>query len=194
MRFSWVLVFLTAPAWAFMWGAAVAGGFAMPMGDYGDVAAAAAVADGRALVCLTPNINLAAGVGYRFGHRVREDFGLAGVKYDVLPILVGGDYRFDFLPCMPYAGGGFAGVVANAHVPHLNEFTGEVEVVRRKSFKAGGYADGGMEYYLGENFGVDARGRFTYAVGGDVAFFNDKVVDVDNYIAMEALIGFFFYP
>lgn len=194
MKFILIVGIAAPTTWALVWGGAVVGGFGMPVGDYGDFTAVGAVADARAIFCLTPNINLTAGAGYRFAYHVREDFGVEGVKYDVLPILAGADYRFEFLPLMPYCGGGFAVVLAKTAVPYLNPFTGEVETKKTDSVKLGGYADGGMEYYLNENFGVDTRGRFIYARGGEVAYFNDQPVDADNYAGIEGLVGFFFYP
>ncbi len=188
MRYVAVILISAAPAWAVVWGLGVAGGLGVPVGDFGDVAGPSAVADGRAIFCLTPNTSLTAGVAYRFNHKPRDFAGSEKASYDVIPVLVGANYRFDYLPCMPYAGGGVAGAISRATVPT------RAEPEEQKSVRLGVFAEGGMEYYLGVNYGLDVRGRFISAFGGDKATYDGDLVNADNYLAFDAVIGFFLYP
>jgi len=186
----WSAVALAAgPAAAFMCGVSLTGGVASPFGDFAELAGASPVVDGRVCFCITPNWNASLGVGYRTGHKADEDFGTVTPEYQIIPVLVGGDYRFDFLPLMPYIGGGAAVVPSRATIP-IEE--GVVE--ERNSTRVGGYVEGGLEYYLGAGVGVDARGRGLYAVGGDEALYGAKAVDAGNYGAFDVLFGLFWYP
>lgn len=187
MRFVLIILSAAAPASAMMWGLGVSGGFGMPAGDYGEVVGASAVVDGRAIICLTPNLSLTAGVGYRVKHDPKDFAGSDVASYDVLPILVGVNYRFDYLPCMPYVGGGVAAAISKATVP------AEAGPEEHKATRLGAYADGGMEYYLAENFGLDMRGRFMATFGGDRVTYRDEPVEADNYMAFDALVGLFLY-
>jgi hypothetical protein len=64
----------------------------------------------------------------------------------------------------------------------------------RDVVRLGGFAEGGTEYYVGENFGVDFRGRFLAVFGGEEMTYNGAPVDAANYMAFDAVVGFFFYP
>ncbi len=188
MRYVAAIFLAAGPAWAIVWGLGVAGGLGIPAGDYGDIVRASAVADGRAIFCLTPNLSLTAGVAYRLEHKAKGFPGAESASYDVLPILVGANYRFEYLPCMPYAGGGAAVAVSRATVPAA------VGTEEHKATRVGAYAEGGMEYYLVENFGADLRGRFLATFGGDSVTRGGNLVEADNYLAFDVLIGLFFYP
>jgi hypothetical protein len=188
MRYVAVILITAAPAWPVVWGLGVAGGLGVPVGDFGDIAGASAVADGRAIFCLTPNTSLTASLAYRFNHKPKDFAGSEEASYDVIPVLAGANYRFDYLPCMPYAGGGVAAVVSRATVPTP---AGPED---RDAVLLGAFAEGGMEYYLAVNYGLDVRGRFISAFGGDKATNDGDLVDADNYLAFDAVLGFFFYP
>jgi hypothetical protein len=188
MRYVLIILWAAAPASALVWGLGVSGGFGMPVGDYGEIVGASGVADGRALICLTPNLSLTAGVGYRVKHNPKESENADVASYDVIPILAGAHYRFDYLPCMPYAGGGAAVAVCKATVPAA---TGSEE---HKATRLGLFAEGGMEYYLADNFGLDLRGRFMATFGGDDVAYEGAPVEADNYLAFDALLGLFLYP
>jgi hypothetical protein len=188
MRYLLVVFATAAPASALVWGLAVAGGFGMPAGDYGEIVGGSAVADGRALLCVTPNFSITAGVGYRFKHNPDDFQGSDVASYDVLPILFGANYRFDYLPCMPYVGGGAAAAVSKATVP------AEDGTEEHKATRLGPFAEGGMEYYLAENVGFDLRGRFMATFGGEAVTYKNALVEAGNYLAFDGLIGLFFYP
>jgi len=188
MRYLWVILLGAAPAAALMWGVNVGGGLGIPTGDYADIVSPSAVVDGRALFCLTPNVTITAGVGYRVEHEPKEFERWEEASYQIIPALVGAVYRFDYLPLMPYAGGGLAAVIGTATVPTA---AGTEE---RKSVRLGGFAEGGTEYYLHENFGVDAHFRVLAAFGGEAATYAEKPVDAGNYAAFDGVIGLFFYP
>ena len=188
MRCVIAIFVAAAPASAMVWGLGVAGGLGIPVGDYGDVVRVSAVVDGRAIFCLTPNLSLTAGVAYRLEHKPKDFEGAESASYDVVPVLVGANYRFEYLPCMPYAGGGAAVAVSRATVPAA---AGTEEY---KSTRLGAYAEGGMEYYVAENFGLDLRGRFMATSGGASVKYDGELVEADNYLAFDLLIGLFFYP
>ena len=188
MRYFLVILSAAAPASAIVFGLGVGGGFGMPVGDYAEIVGASAVVDGRAIICLTPNLGLTAGVGYRIKHAPKDFEGADDASYDVIPILVGANYRFDYLPCMPYFGGGAAAAVSKATVPAA---AGPAE---HKTTRLGAFVEGGTEYYLAENFGFDLRGRFIATLGGDAVTYNGAPVEADNYMAFDALVGLFFYP
>lgn len=188
MRYVAVILITAAPAWAVVWGLGAAGGLGVPVGDFADIAGTSAVADGRAIFCLTPNTSLTAGVAYRFNHKPKDFARSEEASYDVIPVLVGANYRFDYLPCMPYAGGGVAAAVSRATVPT------PAGLEEQKSVRLGAFAEGGMEYYLGVNFGVDVRGRFISAFGGDKTTNDGDPVNAGNYLAFDAVLGLFFYP
>jgi hypothetical protein len=190
MRFILVLLAAAAPASAMMWGLGVSGGFGMPAGGYSEFVGASAVADGRAIICVTPNLGVTAGAGYRVKHNPKDFEGSDVAAYDVLPILVGVNYRFDYLPIMPYAGGGIVAAICKSTVPTEAE-PGSEEL---KATRLGAYGEGGMEYYLAENFGLDLRGRFVATFGGDSATYRETTVASDNYMAFDALVGVFIYP
>lgn len=188
MRYVVAIFLAAAPASAMIWGLAAGGGVGIPVGDYGDIVRASAVVDGRAIFCLTPNLSLTAGVGYRLEHNPKDFEGAESASYDVVPVLVGANYRFDYLPCMPYAGGGAAVAVSKATVPAA---AGPEEY---KSTRLGAYAEGGMEYYVADNIGLDLRGRVIATAGGEGVMYDDKLVEADNYLAFDLLMGLFFYP
>jgi hypothetical protein len=188
MRYVAFILITAAPAWPVVWGLGVAGGLGVPVGDFADIAEPSAVADGRAIFCLTPNTSLTAGVAYRFNHKPKDFARSEEASYDVTPVLVGANYRFDYLPCMPYAGGGVAAAVSRATVPTA------AGLEEKKSVRLGAFAEGGMEYYLGVNFGLDVRGRFISTFGGDKTTNDGDLVDAGNYLAFDAVLGFFFYP
>jgi hypothetical protein len=188
MRYVVAIFVAAAPASATVWGLGVGGGLGIPVGDYGDIVRSSAVVDGRAIFCLTPNLSFTAGVGYRLEHKPKDFEGAEGASYDVIPILVGANYRFEYLPCMPYAGGGVVAAVSRATVPAT---AGTEE---HKATRLGPFAEGGMEYYLVENFGVDLRGRFLATLGGDKVTHGEDLVEANNYLAFDILIGLFFYP
>ncbi len=188
MRYVLIILSAAAPASAMMLGVGVGGGFGMPVGDYGEIVGASAVADGRVIICLTPNFGLTAGVGYRIKHDPKDFEGADAASYDVIPVLVGANYRFDYLPIMPYAGGGVAAAISKATVP------AGAGTEEHKATRLGAFAEGGMEYYLADNFGLDLRGRFMATFGGDAVTYNDAPVEADNYMAFDALAGIFFYP
>ncbi|MEE9456832.1 MAG: outer membrane beta-barrel protein [bacterium] len=188
MRYVLIILSAAAPASAIVLGLAVDGGFGMPVGDYGEIVGASAVVDGRAVICLTPNLSLTAGAAYRIKHNPKDFEGADVASYDVIPILLGANYRFDYLPVMPYVGGGAAAAVSKATVPAA---AGPEEY---KATRLGAFAEGGMEYYLAENFGLDLRGRFIATLGGDAVTYKDAPVEADNYMAFDALVGLFFYP
>jgi len=188
MRYVALILATAAPAFGLVLGVSVAGGFGSPVGDYADIVGASAVVDGRAMFCINPNLSLTAGVAYRLKHDPKEIAGVEGTKYDVIPVLVGASYRLEYLPLMPYFGGGVAVAPCKCTVPTA---AGTEE---RDTVRLGAFAEGGTEYYLGENFGVDARGRFIAAFGGEKMTYGDAVVDASNYMAFDAVIGLFFYP
>jgi hypothetical protein len=188
MRYVLILLAAAAPASAFMWGASVGGGFGTPVGDYGEFAGASAVLDGRAIFCVTPSLNVTAGTAYRLGHKAKDFAGAEDAEYKVIPVLVGVNYRLEYLPLMPYFGGGGAVALCQATVPMENG-TEDLEATR-----LGAYVEGGTEYYLSETFGVDVRGRFMSTFGGEKTLYEDMPVDADNYFAFDAVIGLFFYP
>ncbi len=188
MRYALLVLAAAAPASALVWGVAAAGGFGMPVGDYAEIVGGSVVLDGRVLFCLTPNLNLTAGVGYRLEHKPGDFPGSDVASYDVLPVLFGANYRFDFLPIMPYAGGGVAAAVSKATVPT------ETGTDERKATRLGPFAEGGMEYYLAETFGFDLRGRIMATFGGGAATYKAAPVDAGNYVAFDGLMGIFFYP
>lgn len=188
MRYVAVILITAAPAWPIVWGLGLAGGLGVPVGDFAEVAGASAVADGRAIYCLTPNTSLTAGVAYRFNHKPKDFARSDEASYDVIPILVGANYRFEYLPCMPYAGGGVAAAVSRATVPT------PAGLQVQKSVRLGAFAEGGMEYYLGVNFGLDVRGRFISAFGGDKTTNDGDLVNADNYLAFDGVLGLFVYP
>ena len=188
MRYVVLILAAAAPAFGLVWGAGVAGGFGSPVGDFAEIVGASAVVDGRAMFCINPNLSLTAGVAYRLNHHPREIEGVEGSGYDVIPVLVGANYRLEYLPLMPYFGSGAAVAACKCTVP-ASGGTEEHDVVR-----LGAFAEGGTEYYLGENFGVDVRGRFIATFGGEEMTFDDAPVDASNYMAFDAVIGFFFYP
>ncbi len=188
MRYLLVVLAAAAPASALVWGVAVAGGFGMPVGDYAEIVGGSPVVDGRGLFCLTPNLNLTAGVGYRLEHKPGDFQGSDVASYDVLPVLFGANYRFDYLPIMPYVGGGVAAAVCKATVPT------EVGPEEREATRLGPFAEGGMEYYLAETFGLDLRGRLMVTFGGDAVTYKSAPVDAGNYVAFDGLMGIFFYP
>lgn len=185
-----VAVLAAGPAAAIMCGVSLTGGFAAPMGDFAELAGASAVVDGRVCFCITPEWNAAVGVGYRTGHKADETFGAVTPEYQIIPIFLGADYRFDFLPLMPYVGGGAAVIPSRATTP----VEGGTE--ERGSIRFGGYVEGGLEYYLSDAVGVDARGRGIYAVGGEALTYGDPpaAVDAENYGAFDVLVGLFWYP
>jgi hypothetical protein len=188
MRYVALILAAAAPAFGLVWGVSVAGGFASPVGDFADIAGASAVVDGRAMFCINPNLSLTAGVAYRLNHGPKAIEGVEGTEYDVIPVLVGASYRFEYLPLMPYFGGGGAAAPCKCTIPTAGE------TVERDTVRLGGFAEGGTEYYLGENFGVDARGRFIATFGGEKMTYQGALVDTSNYMAFDAVIGFFFYP
>ncbi len=194
MRYVIFGCLLASSAFAWAWGMTLTGGFGMPAGDYGTFAGASPVIDVRGCFCVSPYLNIAACVPYRVGHKVKNDFGFDGVKYGAVPILIGTDYRFEFLPCMPYAGGGVAAVISRATVPVFDDTAGGYVLEERKTFRPGAYGNGGVEYYLSENFGIDVRGRFIYALGGDKVYYKNQLIDSDSYQALDAVAGIFFYP
>ena len=188
MRYVVLILAAAAPAFGLVWGMGVAGGFGSPVGDFAEIVGASAVVDGRAMFCINPNLSLTAGVAYRLNHDPREIEGVEGTSYDVIPVLVGANYRLEYLPLMPYFGGGAAVAACKCTVP-ASGGTDERDTVR-----LGAFAEGGTEYYLGENFGVDVRGRFIATFGGEKMTLGDALVDANNYMAFDAVIGFFFYP
>ncbi len=188
MRYVILLILFAAPAFASFWGVGAAAGFAMPVGDYSEFAGASAIADVRVSYGLTPYLNLALTVPYRFGHAAKEPLRGANASYSIVPVLIGAAYRFEFLPLMPYAGGGAAAVVGTAKVP------GDAGTEEYRSFRVGAYVGGGLEYYLGENYGVDTRGRFIAAFGGEAVTYEDRLVEADNYMSFGVTIGLFWYP
>jgi len=188
MRYVVLILAAAAPAFGLVWGMGVAGGFGSPVGDFAEIVGASAVVDGRAMFCINPNLSLTAGVAYRLNHDAKEIEGVEGTSYGVIPVLVGANYRLEYLPLMPYFGGGAAVAACKCTVP-ASGGTDERDTVR-----LGAFAEGGTEYYLGENFGVDVRGRFIATFGGEKMTFDEALVDADNYMAFDAVIGFFFYP
>jgi hypothetical protein len=188
MRYAALIVLAASPAFGLVWGLGVAGGFGSPVGDFGEIVGASAVVDGRAMFCLNPNLSITAGVAYRLGHKPNEVAGVQGTDYDVIPVLAGVSYRLEYLPLMPYFGGGAAVAPCKCTVP----VTGGTEA--RNAVRLGGFAEGGTEYYVGENFGVDFRGRFLAAFGGEEMTYGGVAVDAANYMAFDAVVGFFFYP
>jgi hypothetical protein len=188
MRYFALIFAAAAPAFGLVWGLGVAGGFASPVADFADIVGASAVVDGRAIFCINPNLSVTAGVAYRVNHAPKEIEGVAGATYDVIPVLVGVNYRFEYLPLMPYAGGGVAVAPCACAVPTA---TGTED---NNTVRAGAFAEGGTEYYLGENFGVDARGRFLATFGGEDKTLGGAPVDADNYLAFDVVVGLFLYP
>jgi hypothetical protein len=188
MRYIWVILIGAAPAAALVWGVSVGGGLGIPAIDYTDIVSPSAVVEGRGLFCLTPNVTVTAGVAYRLEHKPKEHERSEEASYQIIPALVGAVYRFEYLPLMPYAGGGVAAVIGKATVPTA-EGTED-----RDSVRLGGFAEGGTEYYFRENFGVDVRFRFLAAFGGEAAEYAQQPVDADNYAAFDGVLGLFFYP
>jgi hypothetical protein len=188
MRYAFIVLVAAAPALGLVMGVSVGGGFASPVGDFADIVGASAVIDGRAMFCVNPNLSLTAGVAYRLKHEPKAVEGVAGTEYDIVPALVGVTYRLDYLPLMPYFGGGVAAAPCTCTVPATD---GNEE---RNTVRLGAFAEGGTEYYLAENFGVDLRGRFIATFGGEEMTYEGTPVDADNYMAFDAVIGVFFYP
>jgi len=188
MRYVALILITAAPAFGLVWGLGVAGGFGSPVGGFAEIVGASAVLDGRGMFCINPNLSVTAGVAYRLKHEPKEIEGVEGSAYDVIPVLVGAHYRLEYLPLMPYFGGGAAVASCKCTLPAA-EGTEE-----RDTLRLGGYAEGGTEYYLGENFGVDFRGRYIATFGGEEMTFEETPVDAANYMAFDAVLGFFFYP
>jgi hypothetical protein len=188
MRYLFIILVAAAPALGLVMGASVGGGFASPVGDFTEIVGASAVVDGRAMFCINPNLSLTAGLAYRIKHEPKAIEGVAGTEYDIIPVLVGATYRLEYLPLMPYFGGGVAAAPCSCTVP-----TAEGSE-KRDAVRLGAFAEGGTEYYLGDNFGVDVRGRFIATFGGEEKTYGDTLVDADNYMAFDAVLGVFFYP
>ncbi|UCH78361.1 MAG: outer membrane beta-barrel protein [Candidatus Coatesbacteria bacterium] len=188
MRYIWVILIAAAPAAALVWGVSVGGGLGIPAIDYTDIVSPSPVVEGRGLFCITPNVTVTAGVAYRVEHEPKEFERWEEASYRIIPALFGAVYRFEYLPLMPYAGGGVAAVIGTATVPTA-EGTED-----RKSTRLGGFVEGGTEYYFRENVGVDVRLRFLATFGGEAAEYGEQPVDADNYAAFDGVIGLFFYP
>lgn len=188
MRHAFLILAAAAPAFGLVMGVSLAGGFGSPVGDFADIVGASAVIDGRAMFCVNPNLSLTAGVAYRLKHNPKPIEGVEGTEYDIVPALIGVTYRLDYLPLMPYFGGGVAAAPCKCVVPTA-EGTDE-----RNTVRLGAFAEGGTEYYLGDNYGLDARGRFLATFGGEKLTYGEAVVDANNYMAFDAAVGFFFYP
>jgi len=175
-------------AWGVV-GVAVAGGFSMPSGDFNKIVKASPVVDARFLYGVTPTINATAGVAYRLNHESNAELNVEGLRYVFVPVFLGADYRMEFLPCMPYVGGGLALVYSKSSIPAAA--AGELE--DRATFRVGPYGEFGVEYFFAESVGADVRARFLYAFGGEEVLFKNQPVEAGNYGALDAVVGLFYY-
>jgi hypothetical protein len=191
---------LAAPAAAAVWGLAAGGGFAMPLGDYNECALASPVADFRFMYCLTPSWSVNATASYRFGHTPARTYGDVDAVYGALPVMVGPSYRFDFTPFIPYIGGGgavaYGWATVPVAVPAPAHCSGPSYAVAedRTALRWGIYAEGGTEYYLVPNAGIDFRSRAVGTWGGEALAFDDEPIDAGSYMAFDVVAGLFWYP